>query len=810
MNVSSWFHALSVRATLMAGLMALMGQAQATGATIDDFTEHTYSVRAGPRGTSADLPVSRTFARPIQSLKVTIVDGQADDIGFVGSLQVTDTPSPCSRVGAVVAPVDVTSQVTISGATASLLLRAQEGCCCSTGWGQATQTGRRNAQLHWEVTLRPPDPPLDSYNSHEAQGIPICMGTGMRCQVLTHEVLNMEGTAVIRGGGYSGSPSETGRRCASTSAIEVYIDDWSHQWSWPNACVSPGQTYEFLAGHAYDLRGASISGPATPLPITVDPTRTQIHINPKYVILGVTYAPPGSASSVKYSENTMLGNASAILQSTSRQTNTSMTIAATIGPVTGKFSEATSYTQQHDTSSSISLSTTVTDTTTTRGVTSPAGVDHDYDVVWVWLNPALNFNVYSNKTVRWTGYSYDDNDRDIGGQPLGLDRIPIFVGWLNGHFGPMPTSIALALERRWADDQVWPEGEGPGLTPNDLATILAADPFANPDYELRVPSGTRTSADGRFTVTSTDGGDTSFSFGQVGPGGQPLTITHSVNYTTAEATGVAYKTTNQQTFGVELTYKASLLGLVEFSESFSTSQSLTLTNQYSNTRSVTNGQTAELSLTTPGFAEHYAGPTEFVVYQDNLYGTFLFSPVELATPVDLAGEYDRLGFVTDGTVGACGLALDGDCHSYSANLLEAPNSSLNRAMFELGPADEYNAVSAAGQTIPLPAGQFLSLRMLATGVFGSQEDQQFVVTYTDGTSATLVQSLSDWYAPQRYPGERNAVTMPYRNSINVGTKDNRTFVLYGYSFALDSSKVVSSVTLPPNEDVLVVALSLVL
>lgn len=127
--------------------------AQTAQNVIDDFTQYTYSVPAGPIGSFADFLVSRTFPSRIQSIKVTIVDGQADDIGYVGSLLVTSVVPMCAGVGAVVAPVDVTSEVTVNGATASLLLRAQENCCCVTGWGSATQADRRDARLHWEVTL---------------------------------------------------------------------------------------------------------------------------------------------------------------------------------------------------------------------------------------------------------------------------------------------------------------------------------------------------------------------------------------------------------------------------------------------------------------------------------------------------------------------------------------------------------------------------------------------------------------------------------------------------------------------------------
>ena len=80
--------------------------------------------------------------------------------------------------------------------------------------------------------------------------------------------------------------------------------------------------------------------------------------------------------------------------------------------------------------------------------------------------------------------------------------------------------------------------------------------------------------------------------------------------------------------------------------------------------------------------------------------------------------------------------------------------------------------------------------------------------YTDGTTATFTQSVSDWFTPQNYPGESEAVTMAYRDLSN-GTPDNRTFFLYGYTFALNSAKTVSSLTLPNDANVELVAATLV-
>lgn len=122
--------------------------------TLTDTTSYTYSVPAGAVGTFADLPVTRTFDRPIASLQLFIEAGRADDIGFVGSRLVTSVPAACSDVGTVTGEQDVSDQVAKNGNTASFVLRAQENCCCATGWGSATQSDRADALFRWVVTFR--------------------------------------------------------------------------------------------------------------------------------------------------------------------------------------------------------------------------------------------------------------------------------------------------------------------------------------------------------------------------------------------------------------------------------------------------------------------------------------------------------------------------------------------------------------------------------------------------------------------------------------------------------------------------------
>jgi hypothetical protein len=164
------------------------------------------------------------------------------------------------------------------------------------------------------------------------------------------------------------------------------------------------------------------------------------------------------------------------------------------------------------------------------------------------------------------------------------------------------------------------------------------------------------------------------------------------------------------------------------------------------------------------------------------------------------GGYNVDGIYTDGTSFTTG-GLDNDGTAYSSNLL---GSSLtwNGTSFTFGPANAPDAYSS--ETITLPSGPFSTLNLLATAVNGNQTSQTFTVTYTDGSTATYTQSLSDWYTPQNYAGEATAVSMAYRDDSSGGQQD-ATFHLYGYSFALNSSKTLQSLILPANRNVVVLA-----
>jgi len=175
------------------------------------------------------------------------------------------------------------------------------------------------------------------------------------------------------------------------------------------------------------------------------------------------------------------------------------------------------------------------------------------------------------------------------------------------------------------------------------------------------------------------------------------------------------------------------------------------------------------------------------------------------TKVDLSSEFNLNGIYTDGTTYTTG-GLDGTGYSYSSNLLTT-SRVFSGTLLDFGPANELDAVGCSGQSVALTQSKYSSLVLFATGIEGNQKSQTFTVKYTDGTSSTFTQSLSDWFTPQKYVGESEGVAMAYRNFDN-GTKDNRTFNLYEYRFALTNTKTVQSLTLPNNSHVAVLSATL--
>jgi hypothetical protein len=171
-------------------------------------------------------------------------------------------------------------------------------------------------------------------------------------------------------------------------------------------------------------------------------------------------------------------------------------------------------------------------------------------------------------------------------------------------------------------------------------------------------------------------------------------------------------------------------------------------------------------------------------------------------------SYNLPGIWNVGT-GADG-SLDGGGSMYLGTLIGL-SLAYNGQTFVLAPpgqlSNDTQAVKRA--TIPLPPGQDTSLSFLGGAAHGNgpQTDQTFIVTYTDATTQSFTQSISNFggSGPQGFAGETTVSNMneKYLN----GVAQAGSYHVYGYTFPLDSSKTVKSLTMPDNDDVFILAVN---
>ena len=208
---------------------------------------------------------------------------------------------------------------------------------------------------------------------------------------------------------------------------------------------------------------------------------------------------------------------------------------------------------------------------------------------------------------------------------------------------------------------------------------------------------------------------------------------------------------------------------------------------------------------TPGTYALVITATSGGVSHVNKVNLYVPASANAPVPVDLSAAFNVTGIASDGS--PFGDGMNGCC-AYSANLLGSSLLSAQTVPFIFGTTTPWNTVHGTDLTkIQLPPGRFSSLQILGTGL-GAQMNQAFQVNYSDGTSSKFMQSLSDWHAPQNFPGEANVVSMPYFNG-GTGVKETPSVYLYNYGFTLDDCRTVASFTPPANGSVEILALTLV-
>lgn len=355
------------------------------------------------------------------------------------------------------------------------------------------------------------------------------------------------------------------------------------------------------------------------------------------MVLTVTYAPPGSHSKVEYSNSTMRGANNSLSGSFTNDTSWSVSGTMTIGGLFGITDDeahvSLSYShdeeQKVENSTSIEVHSTSSNNTTVPGPASSAvGLDHDEDIIWVWLNPVVLFDANYDGSFTWKGFGFDLRD------PVGeADIVGINVAYLNGH-AAMPFWLVAALQRTWAppiicsstDPACVNGNKSPALDAADLAEILKADPFADPSYVVNVPAGSTCTADHRFCRTNNQ----NMQYLPAPPGGQPIEQTYTVNYEVVATEGLAAshstKTGISDEFGVQAKFAA-----VKLEAKFASEQTITVENKVSNEATQQTQQSASVTIVGPESSDNYTGPIQLDVFRDNLYGTFMFQFVPIQT-----------------------------------------------------------------------------------------------------------------------------------------------------------------------------------
>jgi len=199
--------------------------------------------------------------------------------------------------------------------------------------------------------------------------------------------------------------------------------------------------------------------------------------------------------------------------------------------------------------------------------------------------------------------------------------------------------------------------------------------------------------------------------------------------------------------------------------------------------------------------------------------------------VDFSSYYNVNGINTDGTAPSNG-GFDGGGYAYSQTAIQnacvsaAPpttayacsgtypalsfaESTTATVNFQFGPANAPDAVTGVGLgPITLPSGAFTELQLLGAGVQGAQVGT-VVVNYTDGSNLTLTQSFGDWFSSACVGTGEQAALVPAYRLMPSGASDNRSFYVCLYNIALDPTKVVSTLVLPNNRNIIIMAASVV-
>jgi hypothetical protein len=395
--------------------------------------------------------------------------------------------------------------------------------------------------------------------------------------------------------------------------------------SWLTSAVANGvtftgssATYTYASGEATWIwtTGPAFIGKPSPAYCTILHEANSGWIRPKYQVVNVIYAPPGAKSTVAYASGFQSGTSN----SNSISSSSGVTVTDTLtggfkikgvlnGTVTS--TEAESWSQAESSSSSISVVQTSSTTVTAPGpLSSTLGVDHDFDTIYVWVNPEV-FVVAGQSVVNVGGYGWDDRD------PYGtMDVIPLTVGELKGTQAITDPNVTTRMNRAW-------DSLG-ALTSTDIQAILKADPFVdNPSFNPASDPTHRYELPESGTPPAPV--DLVMNFVPAPVGGQAQPEQYNSTYTNTSTTGQT--ASSSQTVSYSVDADVSYSAVVAIGAKLGTGNTYTYSSQWSNTVSSGTSQSVNITIVPPLSTDDYVGLTGIQVWKDNQYGTYMFYPV---------------------------------------------------------------------------------------------------------------------------------------------------------------------------------------
>jgi hypothetical protein len=354
-------------------------------------------------------------------------------------------------------------------------------------------------------------------------------------------------------------------------------------------------------------------------PFVVNPLNQPLTgaLRPRYHVLTVVYAPPGtnggkSTSSVDYGSGSSTGTTTSVSKSFKWGLDVSASISI---PISSAFTLGLSgdfnYSSTNTDSESIEIKKSDNFDIKVQGPDAD-GIDHSHDLFYLWLNPLLNVTIDPENNLAW--------ELGVDGPDMVIQYV--YVSWLKN-----PSLIPLGVKQLL---------DTAGLTLDDYATILGLNPFA---------SGATVIDPNRYTAIP-----------QSFPYESPLSTTDPVPVQTYS---LQSSVTNISGNGTQISYGVSVgvsgsaggggsggtsggsSGGGGDSGSLKVTGTFAWTNSSSSSTSNVSSQTATVAVGGPAFG--YTGPTEVLVYLDGIYNSFMFAfpnepPVSSGLLTDALGK----------------------------------------------------------------------------------------------------------------------------------------------------------------------------